>query len=285
MLTVRYPKIDFSSCFPHWTPHTEFAQYFNAVSMLPCGLEPFAINVFNKAKGRLHPVKDAQLIREIELFIGQEAQHFRQHNKFNKCFKTERYPRIVEIERAFIDELNSFIEHHSLEFCLGYVEGFEAWGIVWSQLWFEELGEFKRGSMSQPLELFSWHYAEEFEHRDIAFRLYMALAARGSLWRRIYYGYFYRAWVTRFAIHHMAKHANRARGHLLEVDRAAMSAEDRAASVEREKAMLLQIGTLLKKGARALYSPFYHPARKRTPLGLTEALDRYEPRKLAACQF
>jgi predicted metal-dependent hydrolase len=275
MLTVRYPKIDFSSCFPHWTPHAEFAQYFNSVSMLPCGLEPFAIKVFNKVKGRLHPTRDAQLIREVEWFIGQESQHFRQHNKFNKCFKTDHYPRMAKIEKTFADELNSYIASESPEFCLGYVEGFEAWGIVWAQLWFEELDEYKQGSLQEPLELFSWHYSEEFEHREIAFRLYMALAARGSLWRRIYYGYFYRVWVTRFAINHMAKHANRARDYLLEIDRAAMPPEERAASIERENAMLWRIGALLKKGTRALYSPFYHPARKRTPRGLAEVLDRY----------
>lgn len=275
MLTVRYPRIDFSSCFPHWTPHREFAQYFNAVSMLPCGLEPFAIKVFNKAKGSLHPVKDAQLIREIDWFIGQEAQHFRQHNSFNKCFKTENYPRIAEIERRFIDELNAFLDTESIEFCLGYVEGFEAFGIIWCQLWFEEMQDYKRGSKPEPLELFDWHYGEEFEHREIAFRLYMALAARGSVWRRLYYGYFYRVWVTRFVMQHLAKHAARARQHLLDVDRAGMSAADRAASIAREDAMLWHIGTLLKKGVRALYSPFYHPARKRTPNGVDEILSRY----------
>lgn len=275
MLTVRYPKIDFSSCFPHWTPHVEFAQYFNSVSMLPCGLEPFAINVFKKVKDRLHPEKDAQLIREIDWFIGQEAQHYRQHKKFNKCFNIDRYPRIEKIEQQFVDELNSFLEDESIEFCLGYVEGFEAYGIIWAQLWFEELDDYKQGSMPEPLELFSWHYGEEFEHRDIAFKIYMALAARGSLWRRIYYGYFYRVWITRFAVAHMAKHANRARGHLLEVDRAAMTAAERGVSIERENALLWRIGALLKKGVRALYSPFYHPARKPTPRGLAEVLSRY----------
>lgn len=275
MLTVRYPKIDFSSCFPHWTSHLEFSQYFNSVSMLPCGLEPFAIKVFQKVKDRLDPVKDAQLLREIEWFIGQEAQHFRQHNKFNKCFKTAHYPRMAAIEQTFVSELESFLETESPEFCLGYVEGFEAWGIVWAQLWFEELDEYKQGSRPEPLELFNWHYSEEFEHREIAFRLYKRLAARGSLWRRIYYGYFYRVWVTRFTINHMGKHANRARGHLLEIDRAAMSEEERAASIERENAMLWRIGALLKKGTRALYSPFYHPARKRTPRGLDDVLIQY----------
>lgn len=245
--------------------------------MLPIGLEPFAIKVFNKVKDRLDPLKDAQLIREVEWFISQESQHFRQHAKFNKCFKTSQYPKIEKIEGEYLAEFDSFLENNTIEFCLGYVEGFEAWGIVWSQLWFEELEEYKRGSLPQPLALFSWHYSEEFEHRDVAFKLYMALTARGSLWRRIYYGYFYRIWMTRFAIQHMAKHSRRARNHLLEVDRSAMTLEERNTSVERENTMLWQIGTLLKKGTRALYSPFYHPARKRWPRGLSEVLKQYVP--------
>lgn len=275
MLTVRYPKIDFSSCFPRWAPHHEFAQYFNSVSLLPCGLEPFAINVFKKVKDRLDPVRDAQLIREVDWFIAQEAQHYRQHVRFNKCFKTGHYPRIAELERRFCDELNDFLENRSIEFCLGYVEGFEAFGIVWAQLWFEELDEYKQDALPGPLGLFSWHYAEEFEHREIAFKLYMALAARGSLWRRLYYTYFYRVWITRFVMAHLTKHTYRSRQHLLEVDRAAMTDAEREASIAREDAMLWHIGALLKKGIRALYSPLYSPTRKRTPRGLNDVLSHY----------
>jgi uncharacterized protein len=277
MLTVRYPKFDFSACFPRWAPHLEFTQYFNAVSLAPCAVEPFAIKVFQKAREHLHPVKDAQLIREVEWFIAQEAQHYRQHAKFNKCFQTERYPKIAAFDRRFRDEMNEFLETKSLEFLLGYVEGFEAAGAVWYQMWFEELDAYKQGARSEPLELFDWHYAEEYEHREGAFKLYNAIAARGSPWRRIFYGYFYRIWATRFAMQHMAKHIDAARRHLLDMDRIEMTADERDASHQRENDMLWHIGSLIKKGIRAIYSPFYNPSGKPPPRGLSNVLRQYAP--------
>ncbi|MGN6376537.1 MAG: metal-dependent hydrolase [Sphingomonas sp.] len=273
MLTVRYPRFDFASCLPHWAPHLEFAQYFNAVSMVPCALEPFAIKVFNHVKDRLDPVKDAALIREVDWFVAQEAQHFRQHVRFNKCFQTDRYPKMAELDRRLREEVDAFLADKSIEFCLGYIEGFEAFGAIWCRMWFEDLDEYKQDATEAPLALFDWHYAEEFEHRESAFKLYEAIAVRGSLWRRIYYGWFYRIWITRFVMQHLTRHTHRARHHLLEMDRAEMSPEDRAASVAREEAMLARIGALLKRRVRVIYSPFYNPARKRCPAGLGAVLE------------
>lgn len=277
ILTVRYPRFDFGLCFPHWAPHLEFAQYFNAVSMAPCALEPFAIKVFHKAKHRLHPVRDAPLLLEVEWFIAQEAQHYRAHAKFNRCFRTARYPKIVEIERRLHAEMADFLENRSIEFCLGYVEGFEALGAVWYQMWFEDLDRYKAGALPDPLALFNWHYAEEYEHRESAFKLYKAIAARGNPWRRIFYGYFYRIWVTRFVTAHMSKHIAAARQHLLEMDRAEMTPDELQASMTRENNMLWRIGRLVKKGLRGIYSPFYNPARKPPPRGLESVLSQFEP--------
>jgi predicted metal-dependent hydrolase len=274
---IRYPKIEFEGVFPHWAPHLEFAHFNNASSITPCTLEPFMIKAFNEAKKRLHPVKDANLIAEVDWFNAQEAQHFRMHARFNKCFQTDRYPKMLGIEKAMKEDLDGYLANRSLEFCLAYSEGFESMGAVWYKMWFENFGPYRQGAKPEAIALFDWHYAEEFEHREVAYKLYMAVAARGSLWRRIFYGYFYRIWGANFAARHIAQHTGRAREHLLAVDRAEMTAEQREASIAREVEFGTLLGTQLKRGMRGIFSPFYDPAKKLPPRGLDAVLKQFEP--------
>ncbi|WP_174274601.1 metal-dependent hydrolase [Sphingomonas bacterium] len=276
-MKVRYPKIDFESVFPHWAPHLEFAHFNNASSITPCTLEPFMITVFNEAKKRLDPTKDAQLIREVDWFNAQEAQHYRAHARFNKCFETDRYPEMLGIEKAMKRDLDDFLANRSLEFCLAYSEGFESMGAVWYRMWFEDFGPYREGAKPEAIALFDWHYAEEFEHREVAFKLYMAVAARGGLWRRIFYGYFYRIWGARFAARHIASHTGRAREHLLAVDRAEMTPEEREASILRERTFGMFMGERMKKGMKGILSPFYDPAKKPPPKGLDAVLGQFDP--------
>ena len=174
-------------------------------------------------------------------------------------------------------DLDDYFENRSLEFCLAYSEGFEAMGAVWYRIWFEEFDSYREGAKPEAIALFDWHYAEEFEHREVAFKLYKAVAARGSLWRRIYYGYFYRIWGSAFAGKHIAKYTGLARDHLLAVDRGRLSAEERAASQAREQEFGTLMGTRIKQGMRGIWSPFYNPARKRPPRGLDRVLAQFEP--------
>lgn len=277
VLKVRYPQINFEETFPDWSPHLEFAHLNNSTSITPCTLEPFMIKVFNKAKERLDPVKDAELVREVDWFNAQEAQHYRAHARFNKCFQTARYPEMVGIEKEMMDDLNDYFENNSLEFCLGYAEGFESTGSIWYRVWFEELDEFRKASKPEALALFDWHYAEEYEHREVAFKLYMAVAARGSLWRKIYYGWWYRIRMAAFTMKHIHYYTGRARKHLLEIDRAEMTPEESEASVARERAMMQHIGSFMKKGALSIMSPFYNPANKPPPRGYEAVLSQFEP--------
>ena len=276
-MKVRAPKFAFEEVFPHWAPNREFAQANNAVSITPCTLEPFMIKAFRRARERLDPARDAQLIREVDWFIGQEAQHFRAHNRFNRCFKTDAYPAIAGIEQAMADDLEDYLANRPLEFCLAYAEGFEAMGAVYYKLWFEELGRFREGAKEEAIALFDWHYAEEFEHREVAFKLYKAIAARGSLWRRAYYGYVYRIKGVLTASAHIGKYTKLARDHLMERDRAGMTEEEQEASRRREKAFLTFLGKRMARGLIGVLSPFYDPANKRPPRGLDEVLAQFEP--------
>lgn len=274
-MIVRFPQIDFEKCFPHWAPHLEFAMQMNAFSITPVYLEPYIIQVFAEAKKQLDPVADAELIKEVDWFIAQEGQHYRQHARFNRVFQTPRYPQVEILGKKYGAELDEFRKSRSLIFNLAYSEGFESGGGVFYRLWFEKLGKYRFGAKEEALLLYDWHFAEEFEHREIAYKLYMRIAARGNVFRRIWYGYFYRIYGTIKMMAHGGLVSNAVREHLLEVERREMSPKDAKASVVREKRLGRSLYWMTVGGLLAVLSPFYNPANKPPPMGLDRILDDF----------
>ncbi|CAN7540323.1 metal-dependent hydrolase [Phenylobacterium sp. LjRoot219] len=162
-------------------------------------------------------------------------------------------------------------------FNLAYTEGFESGGGVFYRLWFERMDKYKTGARPEAVKLYDWHFAEEFEHREVAYRLYMALAARGSIWRKIWYGYFYRIYgVIRMSLHG-GKVSNAIFAHLLEVERREMTPAEVKASRRRERAFQRDTSMRTLLGLLVVLSPFYNPARKPAPAGLDEVLAQFAP--------
>jgi len=273
---IRQPQIDFVKCLPCWAPNLEFAMTLNAFSITPAHLEPYIIRVFAKARAQLDPVHDADLIEELDWFCGQEGQHYHQHVLFNKVFQTPRYPEVEGLGRKFAADLKGFARDRSLIFNLTYSEGFEAAGAVFYRTWFEKLGKYRFGAQDEALRLYDWHFAEEFEHREVAYKLYMRIAAQGSLWRRIWYGYFYRIYGVLKMLSHSGQYSDAVRRHLLEIERAEMSAQEAAASRHREKVFARYLFWSTVRGLLAVLSPFYNPARKAPPEGLSAVLRDFE---------
>jgi predicted metal-dependent hydrolase len=276
-MKVRYPQIDFEDVFPHWAPHLEFAMINNANSVMPVYLEPYMIKAFIQAKARLDPLKDAELIKEVDWFIAQESQHYRQHTRFNKCFQNGRYPKIAEFEKAFKDDLDGYIANKPLYFNLAYAEGFESTGAVFYKHWFESFANYREGAREEALRLWDWHNAEEFEHREVALKLFQALYANNGIWSKIRYGYFYRIYGVWTAWFHMQSHIKKVYDHFMDMERAEMTPAERDKSIASEKKMKRHIGGLMMRGLLGIFSPFYNPARKPPPSGLDRVLKEFEP--------
>ncbi len=275
-LTVRYPQIDYEKCFPNWAPNLEFAMFMNAFSITPVFLEPYIIKVFADARKLLDPVRDEQLTKEVDWFVAQESQHYRQHAKFNRIFQTPRFPKVEELGKGFGADLDGFRKNRSLLFNLSYTEGFEAAGGVFYRIWFEKLGKYRFGAREEALLIYDWHFAEEFEHREVAYKLYMALAVRGNIFRKIWYAYFYRIYGVLAMLGHSGKYSDAVRQHLLETYRAEMSPEEVEASKKREKAFgkFLFRSTIVR--LLGVLSPWYNPARKPPPEGLEAVLTSFD---------
>lgn len=267
-ITVRYPDFKFESAGPHWAKDIEFAHQWNGTSVIPAYVEPYLIKVFESARPL---IKDEQLQRDMDLFMNQERQHCFFHLKYNRMLR-EHYPKIREYEDRLKAELNDFLKNKPLRFHLAYAEGFESsFGVLNARIWLDDLSEFREGADPETLALWDWHMAEEYEHREVCFNVYMTLFGRGPInW--IVNGYFYRLYGAYFAMKHLGAFTARCMYHMLKEDWKKMTPEEVEASKARAAALGKKIKKLMNRRMWALFSPFYNPKTKPEPKGFRKAV-------------
>lgn len=101
-------------------------------------LEPYLIRVY---RGVVDHLRDPALIADVQAFIGQEAQHHRNHRRANDAIKEALGPDAARRLTAVEDELEAdyqrFTSHGSARSNLVYAEGFEAMTCAWAVSSFE----------------------------------------------------------------------------------------------------------------------------------------------------
>jgi predicted metal-dependent hydrolase len=269
---VRYPQLDFSKVRPHWAPNIEFAQRANASGLIPTHVEPYLVKVMLKAKP-LIDARNTRLHADVAVFCKQEAQHCKQHNAFNLRLREAGYDDLAAMEQALSDDLERFLAHRSLKFNLAYSDGFEAMGAFGAQLWFDCYVEYLDGADAEAVDLWRWHMAEEYEHREVAFSVYHELYGRKNLFE----GWIYRVYGFLYAARHLMGFGNRAAAYLLAQDRKAMTPEERALSIARERAFRKKMAKFAIPELLKVLSPFYDPAKRTAPPEVAAYLIRFEP--------
>ncbi len=267
-MQVRFPKWDFSKVRAHWSPNHEFAQMQNAASTVPAYIEPYLVKVMLQAQKVLDP-KYEELHRDLDIFIKQEMQHCRQHLSFNKALRADGYAGMLDIEKEYEADYNRFLKEKSLRFNIAYSEGFEAVSSVAVDNFFGEFDEFLEGADPEAVEMWKWHLAEEFEHREVAHDVYHAIYGHSP------YSYAYRIWAFFYAVKHIRGHVRKVQAYLLAKDREGMNAHELAASKAREERVKQVTTRRAKEHLKRILSPFYKPADRTPPPGLLDVLDRY----------
>lgn len=226
-----------------------------ALSMTMPYLEPYLIRTM-KVAGK--EIRDPALAEDARRFSQQEGHHFRNHALLNEQLRAQ-FARVDAgtadalrtIEAALEADYQHFSRSRPLRFNLAYAEGFEAMTCA-GALAMAEHGAFDDGTVPGG-ELWSWHMAEEIEHRTVAFQVYDHLV--GSYPYRVLRGtwaqWHYLSYIRRFAAC-MATGLGRtpARG--------------------RSPAMRAALRRYLRT-----WSPFYDPAKIPLPEGVAALLDRY----------
>ena len=97
-ILVRKTQFDYPEDLdPHWNKSKpEFSQVGNATSLILPYLEPYLIDVMREARSL---VKNPLVADEVEGFMGQEANHFKQHRKLNEILVKNGYECVRELER------------------------------------------------------------------------------------------------------------------------------------------------------------------------------------------
>ena len=188
-MTVRRPRFDYERTPRNWMPgNPDFGYRLNGGSLTLPYLEPYLIRVMRMAKDELGEAHSA-LKDDIDLFNGQEANHFKLHKSYNQLLR-DRYEGLEALESELEDDFARMLREESLLFNLGYSAGFETTGMITAQLYFEGATDGMVGADPAVHGLWGWHLAEEYEHRCVAFDVFRAL---GGGYRKRLELFFYQA--------------------------------------------------------------------------------------------
>jgi uncharacterized protein len=158
---VRQPRFDFSDVDPIWADDVAAVHGINAQGIVPAYIEPFLIKVMRRAKAELDPLEHADLLRDIDVFNKQEAQHFKFHAALNQRVREHGYAGMVEFERSYEAEYDQMLATRSLRWLVAYCEGFESMGLAAAPMFVDGgLEESLPGADPTVLALWKWHLAE-----------------------------------------------------------------------------------------------------------------------------
>jgi predicted metal-dependent hydrolase len=228
------------------------------LSLLLPHLEPYLIRSMREAKKN---IQDAGLVLDLDAFIGQEGQHYRQHAAFNKSLLLEQREELSRLEAALADDYERFSRTRSLRFNLAYAEGFEALtaALTVFALHFKYVDKIDPGVR----DLFRWHMVEELEHRTVAFDVYQHVC--GS--------YVYRVLIGLFAQWHFLRFVLRVVG-ILKHSRYG----GRLETLARVSPLIGRALYYLVPKVLGSYAPWYNPRKLLIPAIVQSACEEYTER-------
>ncbi|MGH2370988.1 MAG: metal-dependent hydrolase [Chloroflexota bacterium] len=206
-IKVRKMEIDFSDAKVHWSAgQPEHSQLWNGMSIAVPYLEPFLLKAMRQLKDKV-PADMEELRKDIDMFVAQEARHFKLHIKSNKRLHEEGYD-IGDLEAKAKADYERFFKK-GLKFSLAYCEGFETFGPILAGYFFEGVPDLMEDWDEASCFLWMWHIAEEWEHRTVANYTY----------KTIYDDYWYRIYGLWYAMLHLFSFMYRAGYRMIRQDR------------------------------------------------------------------
>jgi uncharacterized protein len=184
-LVIRRVELDFSDANVRWCPKApEYAHLLNAISSFVPHLEAFLVKAVRAAAAQLPADAAPELRRDAERFAMQEARHSKQHLRFNRRMHECGFDWLEPHEAGMKADFQRFLDVKGLRFSLAYSEGFETFGPLVARFFFENGADLMAGADDVAVDMWLWHFAEEYEHRDVCNYLYAELY--GSYRARVY---------------------------------------------------------------------------------------------------
>lgn len=232
----------------HWNKNKpELSQIVNAASLAMPYLEPYLIRSMRKARSL---ITDENLQADLDQYVFQEAQHYKQHKKYNDSISAD-YECAPAIEARYADDYQRLGETKSLRFNLAYAEGFESMALAIGHMLIEDREFLFGDSESTTASLVLWHFVEEIEHKNVAF----------DVFDHIYGNYFWRMLGLAYATGHIFLRTGQSYRALLKEDGLWHNYQSR----KKLLAVLLRIfGKLIPRFLK-ICKPNYHPSQIADP--------------------
>jgi len=175
LITVRHPGLPTDGVSRYWYRGSALLTHFyNAAFLLfPEGERYFV----RHAKRALSHVRRPELQQDVRSFIAQEAQHAREHQRFFTVYDAQSLPYRVAVDAvaALIragDHISTRLlgEIASAHVSLAITAAFEHYAASWAEHMFRDPDQLD-GLDPRMRTLLFWHYAEELEHKHVAFEM------------------------------------------------------------------------------------------------------------------
>jgi len=129
-------------------------------------------------------ITDPELKSQIAGFIGQEANHGREHRNFNARLQALGYPT-ARVDRLVRRGLAMNEKTRSPEVCLAVTAALEHYTATLAEVLLTDARARGMFTSDEARELLVWHALEESEHKAVAFDVYQAVVGDQKLRARI----------------------------------------------------------------------------------------------------
>jgi predicted metal-dependent hydrolase len=179
-ITVRRMDFAIPSLPRYWYKGNVWITHFmNALSTtFPDGERFFIHAVRNYEK----EITDPELRAQIRAFIGQEANHGKEHEAFNQAL-IDQHKLPLESKITFMKKALSFAKkRYSRREQLALTVGFEHFTAILANLMLQQT-DFVEDIQGVYADMFMWHAVEETEHKAVAFDVFTA--TEDDYWLRV----------------------------------------------------------------------------------------------------
>jgi predicted metal-dependent hydrolase len=166
-LQVRKPDFDLGADLPrYWNGGDAFAtHYLNALSSVFPDGEAFFVRSVQRFRAR---IQDPELLRAIQGFAGQEAQHSHQHDRHLALLVDQGYGALVRFNQM-ADRGMRFGNRHWPVFSLASTAAVEHLTALLARRILARDSAFTAGMDPRMAALWKWHAVEEAEHKAVAY--------------------------------------------------------------------------------------------------------------------
>jgi hypothetical protein len=178
-LQVRRPSFALAPDLPHyWNGGDPFATHFlNALSSVFPDGEAFFVRSVQHFRNQ---IDDPILLRAIQGFAGQEAQHSQQHDRHVELLAAQGYTALVRLNRM-ADKGMRFGNRRWPKFSLASTAAIEHLTALLARRILRDDSEFTAAMDPRMAALWRWHSVEEAEHKAVAYDVLQVVAPSRAL--------------------------------------------------------------------------------------------------------